>query len=235
MPLNASRQAIGSTVVTTDWTAGVRLWFAPPEVAGSLDISHLTADEAGEFSRIRGTRKQCDWKASRLLLHAAGPELTDSRSLAHSHGYAALAIGPGLTRVGVDIEVLSERNFAAIAQLAYGSDESDWLDSLADETRQRSAFYELWTLKEASIKALGLPLLEGLRNCRFVDQDGLWNPWLPTTQSWVAATFMPTPNVILSVVLTGFSSQPGSFRPICIEWPDRPVSWPALRSISKLA
>ena len=221
--------------MTTDWTSGVRLWFAPPEVSGSLDISRLSAGDIDELSRIKGARRQRDWRASRSLLQAANPDLTESRSLAHSQGYAALATGPALTQVGVDLEVLSERNFAAIAQLAYGSDESDWLDSLADETRQRSAFYELWTLKEASIKALGLPLLEGLRNCRFVDQDGLWNPWLPTTQSWVAATFMPTPNVILSVVLTGFSSQPGSFRPICIEWPDRPVSWPALRSISKLA
>ena len=221
--------------MTTDWTSGVRLWFAPPEVSGSLDISRLSAGDIDELSRIKGARRQRDWRASRSLLQAANPDLTESRSLAHSQGYAALATGPALTQVGVDLEVLSERNFAAIAQLAYGSDESDWLGSLSDATRQRDAFYELWTLKEASIKALGLPLLEGLRDCRFVDQYGLWNPRLPTHQSWVAATFMPAPKVILSVVLTGCSPESGSLRPTCIEWPGRTVSWRTLRSLPKPA
>ena len=219
--------------MTSDWTSGVRVWFAAPEAAGSLDMSRLNADDIDAYSRIKGARRLRDWRASRSLLQAVGPDLTESRSLAHSQGHAALATGPGLTRVGVDLEVLSERNFAAIAQIAYGCDESDWLGSLSDSTRQRDAFYELWTLKEASIKALGLPLLEGLRNCRFVDQDGLWNPQLPTPQSWVAATFMPASNVILSVVLTGCSPEAGCFRPTCIEWPGRTVSWRTLHSFPK--
>ena len=221
--------------MTSDWTSGVRVWFAAPEAAGSLDMSRLNADDIDAYSRIKGARRLRDWRASRSLLQAVGPDLTESRSLAHSQGHAALATGPGLTRVGVDLEVLSERNFAAIAQIAYGSDESDWLGSLSDPTGQRNAFYELWTLKEASIKALGLPLLEGLRDCRFVDQDGLWNARLPTTQRWVAASFMPAPTVVLSVVLTGCSPETACFRPTCIEWPGRTVSWPTLRSFPKPA
>lgn len=101
-------------------------------------------------------------------LHIAAPRLrVDLRiSLSRTSGLVACAtaigrdIGIDVERVGPDDEVLR------IAWRFFGESEVEQLRDLSGSTRRRR-FYELWTLKEATLKALGIGLRGGLRSCEF--------------------------------------------------------------------
>ena len=62
-----------------------------------------------------------------------------------------------------------------------------------------ATFYELWTLKEAFAKALRLPLVDALRQCRFVDAEFHRRADIPTTRHWRATVFAPRPQLRLAV------------------------------------
>jgi len=84
-------------------------------------------------------------------------------NLSHSHGALALAISR-VGSVGVDIEYVSRSNpVEKLAQRYFSSREQQWLAEAAPgQFRQR--FFDIWTLKEAYIKAVGKGLavtLEG--------------------------------------------------------------------------
>jgi 4'-phosphopantetheinyl transferase len=74
-------------------------------------------------------------------------------SLAHSETWLACAFGrtPAL---GIDIEVLRPRDWAAAAELVFAPTERDWVLAARGVTRLRRG-YRLWTLKEAFAKAVG--------------------------------------------------------------------------------
>ena len=81
-------------------------------------------------------------------------------SVAHSPGALLCAVS-GDGDVGVDVELQErtrERAFSSLARLArryFSATEQAELAGLPDETAQRARFLELWTLKEAYVKALG--------------------------------------------------------------------------------
>lgn len=75
-------------------------------------------------------------------------------NLSHSRGWAALALTDA-GEVGVDVEFRGRRNdIAGIAQRFYQPAEVQALAALPEAVRRRR-FFELWTLKEAAVKALG--------------------------------------------------------------------------------
>lgn len=79
----------------------------------------------------------------------------------HSNDQAVIAIARGITP-GVDLERLRAHPRAlAIAQRYFSPDETAALEALQEEQRDR-AFLELWTAKEAVLKALGRGLAFGL-------------------------------------------------------------------------
>lgn len=79
----------------------------------------------------------------------------------HSGDRALIAIGRGIMP-GVDLELLRERPRAVeIARRYFSAEEAAWLESLAAAQRS-AAFLELWTAKEAVLKALGRGLAFGL-------------------------------------------------------------------------
>lgn len=71
-------------------------------------------------------------------------------NLAHSGNYVVLAVDS--KPVGVDIEQHKERNFEAIARISFHEKERELL--MRSKTKQET-FYELWTLKESYMKAVG--------------------------------------------------------------------------------
>lgn len=213
-------------VSTGEAFPGVRVWFAPPDAADSLDPSQFDAVEREEYQQVRRAARRRDWLSSRALLRAAAPGDRESRSLSHSGGYAGLGIAPRETRLGVDLECLAPRDFVSLADIAYAPEEAGWLARLEDGPGRCAAFYELWTLKEAFVKALRLPLLDGLRACRFVDARGNWNGAVPSPEPWQATVFAPRPDVRLAVVAP---ARPG--QPACYEWPGRRVEWPVVRQL----
>lgn len=78
-------------------------------------------------------------------------------NLSHTHGMVALAIGRE-PDVGVDVEDTARAgDWARLAGNVFTEEERAGLGRLPPAERQRR-FYELWTLKEAYIKARGMGL-----------------------------------------------------------------------------
>lgn len=90
-----------------------------------------------------------------LAAHQAGCGL--SFNLSHTEGLVACVVGRG-TDVGVDVEVVASRNVSVeVAERFFSPAEVAHLRACADGVRD-VRFTELWTLKEAYIKAVGTGL-----------------------------------------------------------------------------
>ena len=104
----------------------------------------------------------------------------------HSGDQAVFAIGIGV-QPGIDIERLRPRPRALeIAQRYFDAEEARALESADDEARNL-AFLELWTAKEAVLKALGRGLAFGLHRLRIaMHSDRLHLRWLDDddAQAW---------------------------------------------------
>ncbi|MBI3823177.1 MAG: 4'-phosphopantetheinyl transferase superfamily protein [Planctomycetes bacterium] len=75
-------------------------------------------------------------------------------NLTHSRGAAALAVG-GSREVGVDIERRERQvEYLALAQRFFTAAEAQHLLNIGEEKRS-DAFFAIWTLKEAFVKAIG--------------------------------------------------------------------------------
>jgi hypothetical protein len=205
----------------------LEVWLATPDAADLFDPSALNSADHAAWTAIRTTRRRRDWESSRALLGAV-PDLGDRRrSLSHSHGYAAIALAPATTAVGVDLEWMMPRNFNGMASVAFSPSECGYLCSLEDPSKLQSAFYEFWTLKEAFAKALRLPLVDALRHCCMIDAAGAHRAEVPTADHWRAIVFAPRAQLRLAVVRV--NERPGSVHgPLdTIEWPsDRTGEWP---------
>lgn len=83
-------------------------------------------------------------------------------NLSHSQKLAIIAVSQ-LGPVGVDIEYFREiKNLLSIAKRFFSSSELVYLENLSAES-QTKAFFELWTAKEALVKARGLRLMDYIR------------------------------------------------------------------------
>jgi 4'-phosphopantetheinyl transferase len=107
-----------------------------------------------------------------VLLPAEGqPEI--HFNLTHSHGAIACAVNP-TREVGIDVED-QERSLAylELAERYFAAPEAEHLRRLAAEQR-RAAFFSIWTLKEAFVKAIGQGLSYPLDTFAFeLDSDRL--------------------------------------------------------------
>lgn len=85
-------------------------------------------------------------------------------SLSHCEGAVALLVADA--PCGVDVERIRRARTLAVARRYFSADEAAWLEALpADE--QDSAFFRLWTLKEAAVKALGTGLAGNMARLAF--------------------------------------------------------------------
>jgi 4'-phosphopantetheinyl transferase len=104
----------------------------------------------------------------------------------HSGDQAVFTIGTDV-QPGIDIERLRPRPRALeIAQRYFDEEESRALEGIDDEARN-VAFLELWTAKEAVLKALGRGLAFGLHRLRIaMHSDRLHLRWLDDddAQAW---------------------------------------------------
>jgi 4'-phosphopantetheinyl transferase len=96
------------------------------------------------------------------------PRLRDGRgwdfNLSHAGDYVALVVGRG--EVGVDLERLRPvREMAALVERYFHSDEARAWRAWS-EAKRESAFFILWSAREAAMKCLGLGLAAGLAKTR---------------------------------------------------------------------
>lgn len=86
-------------------------------------------------------------------------------NLSHAHEKAIYAIAPE-ENIGIDIEYIREIEVLSLAKRFFCNSEYRWLNSL-DSEAQYSAFFQLWTCKEAYLKATGEGLV-GLQEVEIV-------------------------------------------------------------------
>jgi 4'-phosphopantetheinyl transferase len=150
-----------------------------------------------------GGRPEADWtfhanshgKPALPADQAGSPPI--AFNLSHTHGLVACAIARGV-QVGVDVELVSNRvNALEIGERYFAPSEVRWLRD-AGEADRCARFTELWTLKEAYIKAvgsgLGVPLdsfafgFDGASGLRFSPSETRWRFVLaaPTADSRLA-------------------------------------------------
>lgn len=127
-----------------------------------------------------------------------------SFSLSHTRGCVACAIASSAW-VGVDVERTdrSPRN-NELADRYFSKTEAAWLCQCSDEI-YGVRFAELWTLKEAYLKAIGVGLSGSLDSISFrFDEDGkidFMGPSIVQPREWHFALFEPCPSIRLGVVI----------------------------------
>lgn len=172
----------------------IHLWLVDAVEPNERQHASLSAAEQARFACIRAPRiKQQYWQARWAVRHALSsyapevlpqhwqfsrnaygrPALQTPRlafpldfNIAHTRGALVMAfVGQGA--VGVDVEYIQRRCRAlAVAQRYFSPTEVAELHRLAPE-QQRTRFFDLWTLKEAYIKACGMGLAISLDSFSF--------------------------------------------------------------------
>jgi 4'-phosphopantetheinyl transferase len=85
-------------------------------------------------------------------------------NLSHSENSMVLAVAKNC-QLGIDIEHCKPRSsMAALVDKCFAVEEASYWQQLP-ETEQLRAFYQFWTRKEAFVKATGLGITLGLKNC----------------------------------------------------------------------
>jgi 4'-phosphopantetheinyl transferase len=178
----------------------VHIWFRSTGSAGDTDVqaarATLSADERLRADRFHFSEDRRDYTlahdlvrrrlsaygavepaAWQFLADADGkPFLADgaglSFNLSHTRGLVACAIAAGPT-VGIDVERAARMlDAGAIAERYFSPVECAWLARGAGEDH-RVRFLELWTLKEAFVKAVGAGLAMPLNAMSFgLDRPG---------------------------------------------------------------
>ena len=157
--------------MSTPASAPIRLWLAPwPDATRGWHWLRATlADALGcaadDLHIVRDVRGKPQLSATQAHWHF---------SLSHSGALALLALAD--LPVGVDLEAPRPQLRAlALAARYFAADESAALQQLS-HGRQALAFRQLWTAKEAVLKADGSGLAYGLERVAFAWQDGRWQP-----------------------------------------------------------
>lgn len=217
------------------------LWLAAPEAAQHFDPARLTDAERERMARLRRATRRQEFAVSRALrahVHSAAPEAA-SESLSHSGGYAAIARGHPVLRVGVDLEWHRPRDVLTTARTAFSESETYALQTAAGPERER-LFYTMWTVKEALAKALQLPLLEAVRACQILVDGPAWQVRVPGAEAGWVVVYQPLPQLTLAVAYVapeGSRDYPVA-TPRIETWswpPQRPASWPLIAAISLAA
>ena len=151
----------------------VTIWLSDGAAAGDSEtflrtlLSRFTGIDGAELEIARGEQ------GKPFLVNAPQPL---QFSLSHSGDRLVLALARDAS-VGVDLEVHDpQRQVMPLARRFFSRVEHEDLDALVEEAR-RQRFYDLWTLKEARVKALGGSLASQLETTGFRIDDSA--PGLP--------------------------------------------------------
>jgi 4'-phosphopantetheinyl transferase len=138
---------------------------------------------------------------------ALDPGITaPSISLSHSADLVVCALAES-GDIGIDVEQVRPRDVANMVLEVCSERERNWLERQPAAERLR-AFYQLWTLKEAHVKALGIGLATPLRNISFDifanDVQLSPEPGIDTEMpaTWYLS-FIPQTGVVGSLALLG--------------------------------
>jgi len=125
-------------------------------------------------------------------------------NLSHAGDWVSLALSS--SPVGIDIEVVQKRTYwTQIAHRYFSENEVEWLFSTPEEAEQLQRFAQIWTQKEAYVKATGVGLMQALSEyeTRELSLTEPWRTWVTSQQEktpWFARTFQLSPKMQACVV-----------------------------------
>jgi 4'-phosphopantetheinyl transferase len=229
-------QTYTSVVPTHDLHVWFRATDSLDDAAIAAAASVLSDEEREQYHRFHFARDARDYAAAHALLrhtlslsgdrtpaewqfektHAGKPLLIGdsgdraSFSLSHTRGMVACAVTAG-AEVGVDVECVDrDVDGDEIAARFFAPVETVQLIDLKGDVR-RDRFFDLWTLKEALVKALGRGMAVSLRSLAFTVGAGgdirLDAPDLDAG-AWQFALFAPSPRHRLAVAAARVPSNP---------------------------
>ena len=130
----------------------------------------------------------------------AGPVSGLSFNLTHTDGLAACVIARGLS-VGIDAERPARRlDLDSMMRVAFTDAERAQVLAEAPE-RRGAAFFAIWTLKEAYIKARGLGLTLPLKSFSVTVEPPGIRPAKDDAQGWHAELTRPTDEHVLALAV----------------------------------
>jgi 4'-phosphopantetheinyl transferase len=211
---------------------------ADAEIAAGIDV--LSDDERAQCERFHFAEDARDYAVAHALLRLSLSHGTDrspsswrfartasgkpllagadasyaSFSLTHTRGMVACAVAADAD-VGIDIERLDrEVDAPAISARFFAPTETAGLARL-DERARRERFFDVWTLKESLVKALGLGLAVSIGRFAF-DVDGLSagraiavsGPLDAAPHQWQFELFTPAPGFRGAVAIRRRSGPP---------------------------
>jgi 4'-phosphopantetheinyl transferase len=139
------------------------------------------------------------------FIDSADPELKAlSFSLSYTRGYVACAITES-AQVGIDVESIDHSQTSQrVADKFFSEEEASWLRQCPDDQRN-THFTELWTLKEALLKATGVGLsgLPALGSFYFQNNNRIefLAPQNIQAREWSFAVFEPFCGVRLGIAV----------------------------------
>jgi phosphopantetheinyl transferase len=177
-------------------------------------MPHDARDYAAAHALLRRTlsrysdRPPADWRfehspAGKPLI-AEGGHPRFAVSLSHAAGMVACAV-TGAEDVGIDVESMDrDVDASAIASRFFAPVEAAHLSRLAGDAR-RERFFDLWTLKEAMVKALGAGMAMALASLAFTVEDNgaiaFAAPSGIARDQWQFGLFTPAPRYRLAVAV----------------------------------
>lgn len=119
---------------------------------GHLDAASL------EFTRNKHGKPDVSWPVPPVLSERLSPRFPSLRfNLSHTTSLIACGVTSS-GQIGIDVEE-TERSIRSdimkLAQRRFSKDEALWLQNISDLEERRRRFVQLWTLKEAYVKAIG--------------------------------------------------------------------------------
>jgi 4'-phosphopantetheinyl transferase len=228
----------------------VAIWFRVTQSLTAEEVdqarSTLSSDERARCDRLVFERDRRDFAAAHALLRDAlsrhgrlspgdwkfgveaggKPYLADQSELqfniAHTRGLVVCALslaGP----IGVDVEAIAyERDIDAISERYFAPTELADLRARHDVARRGAHFTELWTSKEAYLKALGAGLRRPLDEIAFqfpgASEIRAASESAPIHADWRFGLFAPRSDFRLAVAVRAESP----LRFLAREWPEKP-------------
>jgi 4'-phosphopantetheinyl transferase len=224
----------------------VHVWYEITEASGDLEIEEalaiLSPNERARQSRFMFARDRRDYAVAHGLLRRSLSRYADvppeswrfcerpggkpalvgdhgmpwlSFNLSHTHGLVACAIARG-SEVGVDVESARRAVDAGVANAFFSEVENADLRRCASPVARATRFCQLWTLKEAYIKAIGKGLSHPLNTIVFGFRDDESIIFTPPAdvdaKAWQFALFAPTEKDWLAVAVRRDRDTPSSIR-----------------------
>ena len=207
------------------------------DLALEAAVALLSDEERVRYERFRFDRDRHEFAVAHALLRTTLSELGDrppdawrfqtgahgkpvlapgtspvpwSFNLSHARGLVACVVARGAD-VGLDVELATRvTDWRGIASRYFSAAEVAQIDRLADGERP-ARFFELWTLKEAFAKALGVGLAQALDATTFeLAAPGAIACTLPpgvVPAMWQFALFAPTREHRLAVAVSDGSAR----------------------------